>query len=67
MNSCYHIVFFEQNMGVTKNWVRQKYSCRAHKAGHHHHLETVCENAKFRGPLLYMNVMKVWVIWNVQV
>ena len=32
---------------------------RAYKGGHRRHLETVCENAKFRGSLLYMDDTKI--------
>ena len=37
----------------------QIYIHRAHKAGNCRHLKPGCENAKFRGSLLYMDDMKI--------
>ena len=35
----------------------QIYIYRAHKLGHHRHPDAVCENAKFGGSLLYMDII----------
>ena len=45
-----------------KNFIETKIFLWAHEGGHWRHLETVCENAKLGGSLLYKDDTKIEVL-----